>query len=131
MRLDVEPPKERGEAIAPMINIVFLLLIFFLMSATITQRLPLEATPPASDATEAVELHSGVLVIAATGEIAYETARDDAAIRAAAGAALAAKKPVRLRADARAPAAQLVRAIAALRRAGAEDVRLTTQERPQ
>lgn len=38
--------RPRGEAIVPMINIVFLLLIFFLMTATLVPRDPFESTLP-------------------------------------------------------------------------------------
>lgn len=45
------PPK--GESIVPMINVVFLLLVFFLMTAQIAPPDPFEVTPPS--AIEAVE----------------------------------------------------------------------------
>lgn len=43
----VKPPKD--EAIIPMINVVFLLLIFFLMTAQIAPPEPFEVTPPVAD----------------------------------------------------------------------------------
>ncbi|MDA5558781.1 ExbD/TolR family protein [Shimia sp. MMG029] len=41
-----EPRRQRAESIVPMINVVFLLLIFFLMTAKLSQPDPFEVTPP-------------------------------------------------------------------------------------
>lgn len=129
MRLTLEPPPERGEPIAPMINIVFLLLIFFLMSATFATHAELEATPPLSDAQAPAESGRVALIVSAEGEIAYAAARGEAAIAAAARAALADDAPLRIRADAAAPARRVVETVARLRRLGVSAVRLTTQGR--
>ncbi|PLS22599.1 ExbD/TolR family protein [Neptunicoccus cionae] len=44
------PPKRRtGESIVPMINVVFLLLIFFLMTSEIKPPEPFEVTLPSAD----------------------------------------------------------------------------------
>ena len=39
-------PHTPRESVVPMINVVFLLLIFFLMTAQITAPTPVEVTPP-------------------------------------------------------------------------------------
>lgn len=46
--MDFAPPKRRprAESIVPMINVVFLLLIFFLMTAQIAPPDPFEVAPP-------------------------------------------------------------------------------------
>lgn len=41
-----EPRRQSTESIVPMINVVFLLLIFFLMTAKLAQPDPFEVTPP-------------------------------------------------------------------------------------
>ncbi len=42
-----EPPRRpRAESILPMINVVFLLLIFFLMTSRLAQPDPVEVAPP-------------------------------------------------------------------------------------
>ena len=136
MRLQINAPQERGEPIAPMINIVFLLLIFFLMSATMAPPLPVEAEPPQSSADGDARELSIVLAISAEGRMAYgseggETRWDDDAIVAAAAAAQQADLPVRIRIDAKAPASALIQAAAQLKKAGAKEVELTTQARAQ
>ena len=42
-------PRRPRESAVPMINIVFLLLIFFLMTATIAPPAPFAVTPPAAE----------------------------------------------------------------------------------
>jgi biopolymer transport protein ExbD len=56
-------PRPRGESVVPMINVVFLLLIFFVMTATIVPPDPFAARPPSSARAGAAErgevLHLG------------------------------------------------------------------------
>lgn len=73
------PRREQGENIVPMINVVFLLLIFFLMTAQIAPPEPFEVTVPESSDGGATE-GTLTLYISATGEIAFEDLRGDAAI---------------------------------------------------
>ncbi|NHX27772.1 biopolymer transporter ExbD, partial [Escherichia coli] len=47
MQFPQHPRRDRGENIVPMINVVFLLLIFFLMTAQIGPPAPIDVTPPA------------------------------------------------------------------------------------
>lgn len=78
--MQFSPPRPRRhgrENIVPMINVVFLLLIFFLMTAQIAPPEPFEVTPPASSAEEPVAA-SDTLYISADGTLAYNTARGDA-----------------------------------------------------
>lgn len=128
MRIEEEMRKPAPEPMAPMINVVFLLLIFFLMSATLAPSTPIEAEPPAS-ARGAPSDGGAVLVVSSEGEIAFEDARGAAAVAAAAEAARTSQAPVRIRGDAEAPAAALVAIVADLRRAGAPRVELTTTPR--
>lgn len=77
MQIDMPPRRPRGESIIPMINVVFLLLIFFLLTAQITQPTPFPLTPPDS-ASDTPSENRDVLYISATGELVYNEARDDA-----------------------------------------------------
>ena len=72
-----------AEALVPMINIVFLLLIFFLLSATIAPPDPFDVTLPGASAQEGGD-PSGprVLHVSADGELAHGDLRGDAAIAA-------------------------------------------------
>lgn len=72
-------PKKRPavESVIPMINVVFLLLIFFLMTAQIAPPEPFEVQPPASNI-ETPAQGVAILHVSATGELAYEAARGEA-----------------------------------------------------
>lgn len=49
MEFDTAPRKPRAESIVPMINVVFLLLIFFLMTAQIAPPEPFDVSPPTAE----------------------------------------------------------------------------------
>lgn len=115
------PPRPARENIVPMINVVFLLLIFFLMTAQIAPPEPFEITPPASDSAAQAE-GADVLYVAADGALAYGAARG-----AAVFAALRGTRAVQMRADAALPAGRLAGLLAQLRAAGVTDVTLVTR----
>lgn len=73
--------KARQPGLTPMIDVVFLLLIFFLMTAQVAPPDPFEIEVPQSEA-EAQAEGNVVLYLSANGEIAFEEARGDAAIAA-------------------------------------------------
>lgn len=111
------PPRPRAdENLLPMINVVFLLLIFFLISARLTPPAPLEVIPPEAR-TEAEADGQFTLYLAAEGQMAAQDGAEDAAALAALTQARAghcaqvdcAADPPRLtlRADAGLPAARL------------------------
>ena len=112
-----------GEPIVPMINVVFLLLIFFLMTARIAPPDALDISLPQASKGAAQEGTVQALYLAADGQVAFGTLTGPAAITAAATG------PVELRADAGAPAARLAQVMGALARAGAQDVVLVTEPR--
>lgn len=74
------PKRPRGESIVPMINVVFLLLIFFLMTSHLAKPEPFEVALPeaASEQEPEAEL---VLYADKDGQLAYEEMRRDAAWR--------------------------------------------------
>ena len=106
-----------------MINVVFLLLIFFLMTAQIVPPAPFDLTLP--DARGDEDTGQTALYISAGGEIAFETARGDAALALA--AALPRDTPLRLYADATLPAATLAQVLARLASLGATRVEIVTE----
>lgn len=113
------PPKARAEPIVPMINVVFLLLIFFLMTA--------QFADPGGGARSALSVDDtpgpmrAVLILAPSGLVSYGTLRGPPAIEAAAKAG-----PVRLQTDARTKATRLAAVLTALAQAGAGRVDLVT-----
>lgn len=119
------PPRRRRstENIVPMINVVFLLLIFFLMSAQIAPPEPFEVTPPASDSGAETQV-SSVLYIAADGNRAYGAARGEAVF--AALEPLDRSQPLLIRADERLPAREIAKLLPRLSAMGFTQVALAT-----
>lgn len=105
MQFPAEDKRDKAENIVPMINVVFLLLIFFLMTAQITPPAPLEVSPPRAEGA-ALDPEQALYVDAA-GHLAYGTARDQAALDALANRA--ADTPLPLYADAALPGSDLAR----------------------
>lgn len=70
-----------AESVIPMINVVFLLLIFFLMSARMTPPQPIDVTPPTANADTQAAAET-VLFMAADGQLYFGDAIGDAAFDA-------------------------------------------------
>ncbi|KEJ95680.1 hypothetical protein SUH3_19405 [Pseudosulfitobacter pseudonitzschiae] len=117
----VTPPRRAAENIVPMINVVFLLLIFFLMSAQIAPPDPIDVTVPDSTS-EAAPLDPNALYVGADGTLAYAGVTGDAALAALSGHV----GVLPLRADAALPAAKLVALLPKLAAAGVDGVELIT-----
>lgn len=71
MRFDLPSSRSARENIVPMINVVFLLLIFFLMTAQIVPPAPVEVTPPQSTSEQKPQDATSVY-IDANGIIAFD-----------------------------------------------------------
>ena len=124
------PPRPRRRArenIVPMINVVFLLLIFFLMTAQIAPPDPFEIIPPASQSEDAAGAEA-ILHVAADGALAFGAVRGEAVF--AALARLDRGTKLTIRADARLPARDLARLVAKLAAAGLSDLSLLTGPAP-
>lgn len=82
MNFEPETRREPTESIVPMINVVFLLLIFFLMTSEIAPPEPFPVAPPTAATDEQAE---GVFTVfvSAEGELAYQEASGDEAALAA------------------------------------------------
>ncbi|MGI3163411.1 ExbD/TolR family protein [Pseudooceanicola sp. 200-1SW] len=131
MRFTPPPRRPRGESIVPMINVVFLLLIFFLMTSRLAPPEPFEVAPPrAAEGVEAGDVP--VLYLSPEGEIGFEEARGEAAIAAFAARVAGtdgAGAPPQLRADAATEAAVVARTLRALTEAGLSEVALVVAPR--
>lgn len=123
-------PGSADDRLIPMINVIFLLLMFFLVSGRVSERLgedilspeSLSTAPLPAAATELVLREDGVLLLA---EVVVPVGE----LRARLLAAGALDAGLRLRADARLEAARLLPALEALRAAGVERVALVTVHR--
>lgn len=125
--LSLRPRTRRAsrEPVVPMINVVFLLLIFFLMTAQIVPPAPFDLTLPGADGQE--DGGSLALYVSADGEIAFEALRGEAALSAA--VAQSGDTPLRLHADAGLNATALARILAQLSALGATAVDIVTEGR--
>ncbi|MEM9783057.1 MAG: biopolymer transporter ExbD [Pseudomonadota bacterium] len=84
MEIEFQRRTRRSDSgIVPMINVVFLLMIFFLMSTTLTPEVSGGAEAPVSQGAESLqEMGEAVLVVDADGALAYGALRGDAALAA-------------------------------------------------
>lgn len=121
------PKRRTGENIVPMINVVFLLLIFFLMTAQIAPLDPFEISPPVSDSTQTAASPE-ILFVGADGTIAFQTFRGEAVF--AALSRLEHSQPLLIRADAATKATTLARLLPQLAAVGITDVAVVTGPRP-
>lgn len=141
-----EPPGASDASLIPMINVVFLLLVFFMVAGTIRAPDPIETTPPTSERIAEVPYARRTLHLAADGTLALDGEALGATPLAVALARPAAEDDARpvggdpatrdeanesgavltLRADAGASFALLRETIDALRAAGITQVELIT-----
>lgn len=114
--------RPRAEPIVPMINVVFLLLVFFLLAARFADT----AEGPGSTVTRSDTAPlPRVLVLAASGALSYGTLTGEAALAAA-----VADGPVRLQVAGSVEAVRLAQALGQLATAGASRVDVITTAGP-
>jgi biopolymer transport protein ExbD len=137
MNFKPEVRREQTESIVPMINVVFLLLIFFLMTSEIAQPEPFPVAPPAAASEEQAD---GIftLFVNPKGEIAYQSITGEEAALASLKLELeqyciegrcsedTLLPPVLLRADANAPANIIARLMPKLGEIGFKETHLIT-----
>mgnify|MGYP001799861285 CR=1 FL=1 len=123
MDLSDPPRKPRTESIVPMINVVFLLLIFFLMTSQIAPPAQFEMKLPSVEGDE--DQGSDALYINADGVIAFEALRGDAALTRA--VASSGDTPLRVFADATLSATTLAEVLGHLTALGATAVEIVTE----
>lgn len=123
------PPRadDNEERILPLINIVFLLLIFFMVAGRLTAGDPFEVAPARSAQAGATGEEGAEILLGRDGQLALD---GEVMVGPALLSALAGRlettpdMPVRLRADASAPATALVALTRQLRQAGANEITL-------
>ncbi len=131
--MEIRPPDSdyQPDPILPMINVVFLLLIFFMLAGALHAIDVLDVEPPRSDSElPRAELESAVL-IGADGRLAMgETEVDALALQLRVQDLLAARPDsvIRLKADGEVAAARVVEVMELLAAVGAERVMLLTLE---
>ena len=78
MDIHLPPKRKPTESIVPMINVVFLLLIFFLMTSRLAQPDPFEISPPTA-ALEGQAESQQMLFVDKDGRLSFEGKEGDAA----------------------------------------------------
>ena len=129
MRFDPPRPKSDDERILPLINVVFLLLIFFMLTGQLSAIDPIEVTPPVSASEGAVETRDLVVVMGADGQIAFDDAVIDEEVLKTALAERVEAAPsaqVWLKADGAADSTDVIALMETLREAGIERLKLLT-----
>lgn len=122
MRLRAARPRRaRADGVLPLINIVFLLLIFFLIAGKLRAPDPFEVAPPEAAAEETPDESGPQLLIGADGALALDgVALEEGALLAALRAQFKQNGPqlLRVKADAAAEAVQVAALLARLRATG-------------
>ena len=129
MRFQAPRPKSDDERVLPLINVVFLLLIFFMLAGQLSAIDPIEIEPPRSASEGALEARDLVVVVGADGTLAFDGALiEDAALFAAVAQGLAGKTApqVWLKADGAAESLRVIAVMEILRKAGVERLKLLT-----
>jgi biopolymer transport protein ExbD len=110
MRIAPPPRRALTEPLLPMINVVFLLRVFFLRAATLARPAPFALTPPEARSDTAPDSGALTLYLDAQGEAGFGDARGDDALASLGQAAEAARAQcgdcadtLQLRADANLP----------------------------
>ena len=121
--------RKKSEPTITLINVVFLMLIFFLVAGTIAPTTPHEVRLVQVAAADPMAFPDA-LVITASGETLSRGIPTEAAAFVA-GLAPEARGVARLMPDRDLPAERLIAVAQALRLAGATEVRLVTERAPQ
>ncbi|MDQ2093380.1 ExbD/TolR family protein [Rhodalgimonas zhirmunskyi] len=129
MNLGQPTRRPARESVVPMINVVFLLLIFFLMSAQIVPPEPIDVTPPEASV-EAPAEGQRILFIAPDGMLAMGDLRGEAVFGGlAAMEDLIAGEPLLIRADKTLEAGKLAALLPRLAEVGVRRVKLVSVAR--
>lgn len=130
MKLESQPRSPANDDnLIPLINIVFLLLIFFMLSGSFSKSTPFEITPPHSKSEAAVHDQPIILHVAADGSLALNDSPIElSALNTELEARFAndVQPHVQLKADMALEAASLLDVIDALKASGAKQMTLLT-----
>lgn len=129
MQLHSRRPKNDEERILPLINVVFLLLIFFMLAGRLTASDPFKVNPPTSANEHPAQEPEATVLIASDKRLALdgEVMSADALEKAMAERIRSDESTVvRVKADGRAEGVRVVDVMERLRRAGVAKLRLLT-----
>ncbi len=129
MRFDPPRPKNQDDRILPLIDVVLMLLIFFMLSGKLSVTDPVKADPPQSASELKAEQREFIIILGADGRLALngEVVAEDA-LKAAVQAGLASEQPAQvwLKADGQANSVKVIEVMDMLKEAGVERLKLLT-----
>ncbi len=123
------PPRRARVSLTPLINVVFLLMIFFMLAGRIAATDPFPVEPPRSAAAGQIDSKETVVLLGADGTLALDgQVMDEDAFAAAVADRVKADgaSAFRFKADGKAEATRVVAIMETLREAGVEKLRLLT-----
>lgn len=129
IRQPVRRTKDDEERILPLINIVFLLLVFFMVAGRLTAPDPFRIELPQSVSDDQAGTQQTVVSLGRDGRLALDgLVMDEAGLKAALAQRLAAEEALRVRlmADGRVEAVRVVGVMELLRDAGIEQLAMLT-----
>ncbi|AKH20577.1 ExbD/TolR family protein [Sedimenticola thiotaurini] len=134
MHFEQRSPDNSEASILPLINVVFLLLIFFMIAGSLSVSEPLDVSAPESTSQGTPEQESLRLLLAGDGQMALQgRVMDEAALLHQVELALQAEPGLRvqLKADAAVPGNRVVKFMEQLHQAGVEKLFLITLQADQ
>lgn len=124
------PRRPEVESVLPLINVVFLLLIFFMVAGRLAPGLPADVLPPESAAATDTSDEPIRLVVDADGQLFWQERPMAIADLPDRLDGVRKDRPLHLLTDGEIPIALLRPALEALRHAGITDVQLVTRRTP-
>jgi len=122
--------RDNPENIVPLINIVFLLLIFFMLTAKLTPQDPFEINTPKSVASLSEEKKiDGILYLSKSAELVYQQkklSQPELLSQLSTKHFGASGLPLKIKADSQAPVSSLVRIMGYLKKSGIKEIKLIT-----
>ncbi|MEZ5840819.1 MAG: biopolymer transporter ExbD [Hyphomicrobiales bacterium] len=134
MRINHQDPAPREANLVPLINVVFLMLVFFLIAGSLRPFMARDIDPPRTAAADPGARPRGPLAIAADGQMflaGEPLAAADLPAYLAAHAAHSEPQPLFVVADRALPAAALLDLVEAAKAAGIAQTRLVTRRRTE
>lgn len=126
LRFESSRPRNEEERILPLINVVFLLLIYVMVAGRLAAVDPFLTVPPRSASEGTTQMNEVVVYVGADGRIALDDAVLNGAELQRAIARHGGLRTVRLKADGSAPAIRVVAVTNLLGAAGVEKINLLT-----
>ncbi|MBK1697774.1 ExbD/TolR family protein [Rhodovibrio salinarum] len=128
MKLQRPTHRPAPESTIALINVVFLLLIFFMLAGQLRQSPPFEVAPPRSDSEDAADNSPATLAVGTDGQLALGGARVtlETLTKALGERDGGIPERLRLKADSQVPATRVIALMSELRAAGVKRISLLT-----